>query len=187
MIRLWLHAFRRCYAALMTAIHVRPANADDMPAVLRLIRELARFAKAEDQVRACEADLVRDGFGPQPCFEVLIAERREPGPAGQAAPIGFALYFQTYSTWEGRPGLFVEDLYVTEPARGIGAGRRLLAELAALAQARRCKRLDLSVLHWNSSARDFYEALGFEPMADWRPYRLMEPALTALAAEAAAS
>ena len=170
----------------MTAIHIRPANAADMPAVLRMVRELARFEEAEEQVRASEADLVRDGFGPDPRFEVLLAESHAPGSPTPAAPVGFALYFHTYSTWEGRPSLFVEDLYVIPAARGLGAGRRLLAELAALALARQCRRLDLSVLHWNP-AREFYEALGFQPMSEWRPYRLTNPALTALATEAAAN
>ncbi|NBC33020.1 MAG: GNAT family N-acetyltransferase, partial [Alphaproteobacteria bacterium] len=87
-------------------------------------------------------------------------------------------------TWEGRPSLYVEDLYVAEAARGLGAGRKLLAALAALALARDCRRLDLSVLHWNP-ARDFYDALGFEQLSEWRPYRLAGAALAGLAAEAA--
>jgi GNAT superfamily N-acetyltransferase len=170
----------------MTAIRIRTAGPDDMAAVLRLIRELARFEKAEDQVRATEGDLRRDGFGPQPRFEVLLAECVEDlatAPASAPEPIGFALFFHSYSTWEGRPSLYVEDLYVAEAARGLGAGRKLLAALAALALARDCRRLELSVLHWNP-ARDFYAALGFGQLSEWRPYRLAGTALSRLAAEA---
>ena len=170
----------------MPDIRTRPARADDMTAVLRMIRELARFEKAEDQVRTSEADLVRDGFAQHPCFEVLLAEWHEAGSAEPPAIIGFALFFQTYSTWEGRPGLYVEDIYVSEAARGLSAGRHLLAALAALAEARQCRRIDLSVLHWNP-ARGFYDELGFEPLSEWRPYRLTGSALAALAAEAAAN
>lgn len=174
----------------MTEIRIRAAGPEDMAAVLRMIRELARFEKAEDQVRATEADLLRDGFGPRPRFEVLLAEQvghaavGASGVAGPSAePVGFALFFHTYSTWEGRPGLYVEDLYVVEWARGLGAGRRLLAALAALTQARDCPRLELSVLHWNP-ARDVYEALGFTQMEEWRPYRLTGAALAMLASQA---
>lgn len=174
----------------MTEIRTRAAGPEDMAAVLLMIRELARFEKAEDQVRATEADLRRDGFGATPRFEVLLAERLDPAADGQRAdlkpaaePVGFALFFHNYSTWEGRPGLYVEDLYVAEGARGLGAGRRLLAALAALALARDCRRLELSVLHWNP-AREFYRALGFGPLSEWRPYRLAGAALTRLASEA---
>lgn len=169
----------------MTAIRTRHAGPEDMANVLRMIRELARFEMAEDEVRATEADLLRDGFGRRPRFEVLLAETVgiPTGVAETSEPIGFALFFHTYSTWEGRPGLYVEDLYVAERARGLGAGRRLLAALAALALARDCRRLELSVLHWNP-ARDFYAALGFGPLSEWRPYRLAGAALARLAAEA---
>ncbi|MGP1396834.1 MAG: N-acetyltransferase family protein [Inquilinaceae bacterium] len=157
--------------------HVRPAVADDAAFILAMIRELARFEKAEDQVRATEADLRRDGWGPQPRFEALIGERD-----GMAE--GFALFYPTYSTWEGRAGLFLEDLYVRPGARGSGLGQALVAAVAALAVERGCPRLELNVLDWNP-ARDFYRRLGIEHLTEWLPYRVAGASLTALAARAA--
>lgn len=165
----------------MTAVRIRPAHPDDAAAILRLVRELARFEQAEDQVRATVADLVRDGWGEPRRFEALVAELGGAGGAG--GPAGFALYFHTYSTWEGRPGLFIEDLYVAEQARGLGIGRRLVAACAAVALARNCRRMELNVLHWNP-ARDFYHRLGLAHLEDWLPYRITGAALTRLAAQA---
>jgi GNAT superfamily N-acetyltransferase len=170
----------------MTAVRIRPARPDDAAAILDMIRELARFEHAEDQVRASEADLVQFGWGPAPRFEALLAELANGGDgegAGAADPVGFALYFHTYSTWTGRPGLFVEDLYVLERARRLGVGRRLMAACAAIAVERDCRRMDLNVLHWNP-ARDFYESLGLAHMEEWLPYRVAGPALARLAAQA---
>jgi len=179
----------------MTAVRIRPARPDDAAAILGMIRELARFEDAEDQVRASEADLVHFGWGPAPRFEALLAEVADRGDggggngngngegAGAADPVGFALYFHTYSTWTGRPGLFVEDLYVLERARRLGVGRRLMAACAAVAVARDCRRLDLNVLHWNP-AREFYQSLGLAHLEEWLPYRVAGPTLARLAAEA---
>lgn len=160
----------------MTEAVVRAATREDASVILDMIRELARFERAEGSVRATVEDLARDGWGPAPRFEALIAElgRR---------PVGFALYFHNYSTWEGRAGLYVEDLYVRPEARRSGAGRRLMARLARIALERGCARLDLSVLDWNP-ARRFYEALGLAPLAEWLPYRASGEALAALAAAA---
>ncbi len=155
---------------------VRPAQRFDAAFILELIRELARFEKAEDQVRATVADLERDGWGEAPRFEALIAEQT-------GTPVGFALYFHNYSTWEGRAGIYLEDLYVRPEARRSGAGRRLIARLAAIAVERGCPRLDLSVLDWNP-ARRFYAALGIMQMEEWLPYRAEGASLAALAAEA---
>lgn len=157
----------------MAGVSVRPAARSDAATILRMIRELARFERAEDQVRATVADLERDGWGDTPRFEALIAEQ-------DGAPIGFALYFHNYSTWEGRAGIFLEDLYVKPDARKSGAGRRLMVQLAAVALERGCARLDLSVLDWNP-ARGFYAALGITQMEEWLPYRAEGEALAALA------
>jgi GNAT superfamily N-acetyltransferase len=154
---------------------IRAATVADAGTIVRLIRALAEFEKLADEVRITEADVLRDGFGERPCFECLLAEVH-----GEA--VGFALFFANYSTFEGRPGIFVEDLYVAETARGLGIGRQLLARLARLAVERGCPRLDLSVLHWNP-ARGFYDRLGFLHMTDWLAYRLSGAGLTRLATE----
>lgn len=157
-------------------VAIRAATAADVPLLLRMIRELAAFEEAEHEVKADEARLLAEGFGPRPGFEALVAE-----VAGEAA--GFALFFHNFSTWEGRKGLYVEDLYVRPAARRHGVGRRLLAACAAIARQRGCARLDLAVLDWNP-ARGFYQRLGFTPMTAWLPQRLSGAALERLAAEA---
>lgn len=159
----------------MTDLSVRLAQADDTATILGLIKALAAFEDLSDQVRATEADILRDGFGQTPRFECLIAEH-------QGEAIGFALFFHSYSTFEGRSGLYLEDLFVLEQARGLGAGCALLQTLARLARDRNCARLELSVLHWNP-ARDFYHRLGFQHKEEWLPYRLDGDALRSLAEE----
>lgn len=154
-------------------ITVRPAAPADVGTILRFVRELAAFERQPDAVKATEADLLRDGFGPERRFEARIAEL-------DGEPVGFALFFLNYSTWEGRAGLFLEDIYVTESARRHGVGRRLVEDLAALAAERGYARFDLSVLDWNP-ARRFYAALGFRHLTEWLPYRLDGDALRALA------
>ena len=162
------------------AIVVRAATPADAPIIVQLIRELAAYEKEPlANVKATEADILRDGFGPQRRFECLLVE-----VGGRAA--GFALFFHNYSTWEGRAGIYVEDIFVSEWARGRNIGRRLLAEIAAIAEARGCRRVDLSVLQWNP-ARAFYERIGLIEMSDWRPYRLRGEALAALAVEGRAA
>ena len=160
----------------MSDLVIRPATTRDAGTLLRLIRELAEFEKLAHEVRATEADLVREGFGPTPRYEALLAEL-----AGTA--VAFALYFHSYSTFTGRSGLHLEDIFVMESARGRGIGRKLMARLAAIAAERNCARLDLSVLRWNP-ARRFYDRLGMTQMAYWLPYRLSDPDLARLAAEA---
>lgn len=161
----------------MHDVTIREAGPGDAGAIVHLIGELAEFERLRTDVKVTEADLLRDGLGPgtERRFECLLAER-----GGRA--IGFALYFHNYSTFEGRAGMYVEDIFVEEAARGAGVGRALICRLAALAVARGCPRLELSVLHWNP-ARAFYERLGFRPLDDWRPYRLAGAALARLAAE----
>jgi GNAT superfamily N-acetyltransferase len=162
---------------LADSVVIRPATAADARIIVDLIRELAIYEKEPlSSVKVTEADILRDGFGPAPRFECLLVEA-----AGR--PAGFALYFHNYSTWEGRAGIYVEDVFVSEWARGRNIGRRLLAAIAGLAEARGCTRVDLSVLHWNP-ARAFYERLDFVEMDEWRRYRLHGEALRRLAAEA---
>lgn len=157
----------------MASITIRAADPGDAATIVALIRELATYENLQDQVRIAEADVLRDGFGARPYFETLIAEV-------DGEPAGFALFFHNYSTFEGRPGIYVEDVFVRQSARGLGLGKKLMARLAAIARERGCRRLDLWVLHWNP-AREFYHRLGFRHMGDWLPYRLDGDALARLA------
>jgi GNAT superfamily N-acetyltransferase len=160
----------------MAGITVRFATAEDAGLLLALVRELAAYERAApDAVLATEEDLRRHGFGSQRRFEALIADLD-----GEAA--GFALYYPDFSTWRGQPGLFLEDLYVREAARGRGVGRRLLARLAAIAIERDAPILHFNVLHWNP-AQGFYRRLGFAPRDDWRPYWGADDTLRRLARE----
>ena len=159
----------------MPPIVLRPAAAGDVGILLQLVRELAAYEKASDAVLASEADLLRHGFGAERRFEALLA-------FVEGKPAGFALFFPTFSTWLGRPGLFLEDIFVAEWARELGVGRRLMARVAALIVERGWGRLDFSVLHWNP-ARDFYHRLGIAPLEEWLPYRASGAALERLAAE----
>jgi GNAT superfamily N-acetyltransferase len=157
----------------MRHISIRPATAADVETILRFIKGLAAFEKEPDAVKTTTADLLRDGFGEQPKFEVLLAEVDQ-------EPVGFALFFPTYSTWEGRAGIHLEDLFVCEQWRGHGIGQALLVELAKITVARDCARLELSVLRWNP-AREFYHRLGIRHQEEWLPYRISGDALHALA------
>lgn len=156
-------------------ITIRSATADDCPLLLRLIRELAVFERAPEAVVASEADLRREGFGAEPKFEAILAFL-----GGE--PAGVALFHSRFSTWLGRPGLYLEDLYVCEHARGKGVGRRLMARLAAIAIERGWGRIDFQVLDWNP-ARRFYERLGLGHVGDWLRYGGDETALRQLAEE----
>ena len=159
----------------MAEIAIRFATADDVPLLLRLIRELAVFERAPDSVVATEADLLRHGFGAEPKFEAILAFLDE-------EPAGCALFHTRFSTWLGRPGLYLEDLYVTQSARGQGVGRRLMARLATIAVERSWGRIDFHVLDWNP-AREFYHRLGMEHLGEWLRYGADEAALKRLAAE----
>ena len=164
-------------------LRVRPAVPADAPAIVEFVRGLARFEhEPVEHVRLTEADVVRDGFGARPAFGVMIAERlRE----GIPAPVGFALFFPNYSTWEGRPGIYIEDLFVIDEERGSGVGRAILAAVAHIAWKRGAARIDLAVLDWNP-ARGFYEALGMAHQETWLPYRMERDAIARLASEATA-
>lgn len=158
---------------------IRRAGAADVDAILALVHELAEYERAAHEVKATRADLLRDGFGPSPLFWVDLAV--DPGPAGEDV-LGMALYFPNYSTWEGRRGIYLEELYVRPAARRRGIARALVRHLAQELVRLDGRRLDLAVLDWNEPARAFYAALGCNDQASWRPYRLSGPALQALAA-----
>lgn len=155
-------------------IQVRPAALADVPVILRFVRELAAFERAPDAVTATEAMLATALFGENPAAEAVLAERD-----GEA--VGFALFFHNFSTWEGRRGLYLEDLYVTPAARGRGAGAALLRHLAALAVARDCARFEWSVLDWNEGAIAFYRAMGAVGQDEWTVQRVSGDALVRLA------
>ncbi len=153
---------------------IRPARPGDTGEIHRLIRELADYERSLAAVSATSDDLARALFGPAPAVFAHVAEHD-----GKVA--GFALWFVNYSTWLGRPGIYLEDLYVTPAVRGHGYGRALLAELARICVQRGYGRLEWWVLDWNSPAIGFYAALGAEAMDDWTVHRLAGPALRALA------
>ncbi|WTW92525.1 GNAT family N-acetyltransferase [Streptomycetaceae bacterium NBC_01309] len=155
---------------------IRTATREDVPTILRFVRELAEYERAAHEVHATEADLERDLFGPAPAANALIAE----DPDG--TPQGFALWFTSYSTWLGKPGIYLEDLYVTPDSRGGGHGRALLVELARIAVERGYGRVEWSVLDWNAPAIGFYKALGAAPQDEWTVYRLTGKALDNLGA-----
>ena len=155
-------------------ITVRFATANDVALLLRFVRELAVFERAPDAVVATEADLLHHGFGPNPQFEAILAFL-------DGGPAGCALFHTRFSTWLGRPGLYLEDLYVSEPARGRGVGKRLMARLAAIAIERGWPALHFMVLDWNP-ARGFYHRLGIKVRSEWLPHRATGEALRRLAA-----
>ena len=157
----------------MSDFTIRTATPADAATIVSLIRDLADFERLSQHVKITPADVKRD-LGRY--FEALLAER-------DREAVGLALFFHSYSTFEGRPSLYLEDLFVSEKARGLGLGRRLLAATAAVARDRGARRLDLMVLDWNP-ARDVYAHLGFTASEDWLPYRLTGEALERLASEA---
>jgi GNAT superfamily N-acetyltransferase len=159
----------------MQAIALRAATADDVGILLDLIHGLAVYEKKPEAVVATEADLLEHGFGPVPRFEALLAFVDD-------KPAGFALFFPNYSTWTGKPGLYLEDIFVAEWARRLGVGRRLMARLAATTLERGWGRFDFSVLNWNP-ARQFYHRLGMQHLEEWLPYRAGGDTLKRLAAE----
>jgi GNAT superfamily N-acetyltransferase len=159
----------------MTDHRIRPATPADIPAIHRLIVELAIYEREPDAVQASHADLHEALFGQRPVAECVLAELH-----GEA--VGLALFFTNFSTWTGRPGLYLEDLFVMPAARGAGLGKALLVHLAQLAATRGCGRFEWSVLDWNQPAIDFYTALGARPMQEWTVMRLDGDALARLAA-----
>jgi GNAT superfamily N-acetyltransferase len=153
---------------------IRPAHVKDVPIILELIRDLATYERAPNQVTATEEQLVKVLFGERPAAEVLLAFE------GQS-PVGFAVFFYNFSTWLGRPGLYLEDLFVKPENRGKGYGRALRIELAKVARDRGCGRMEWAVLDWNEPAIKFYRALGAKPMHEWTVFRLTRDGIARLA------
>lgn len=158
------------------SVQLRPAGPDDAEHIHRLIVALATYEREPDAVEATPAGLRAQLSAAQPPFECLLAEL-------DGAVVGFALYFHNYSTWRGRQGLYLEDLFVEPAARGHGIGRRLLVALARIAVARGCGRMEWMVLDWNAPAIGFYEQLGARAVEGWVPFRLSGDALLGLAGE----
>lgn len=146
------------------AVRISPATLDDVPLILDLIRELADFEQLSHEAMATEGDLREALFGARRHAEVLIARRGE--------PLGFALFFHNFSTFVGKPGIYLEDLYVRPAARGQGVGTALLRQVARVACERGCGRFEWSVLDWNQRAIDFYRKLGARPMSEWTTFRI---------------
>lgn len=157
-------------------VRIRAAEAADCDVIFRFIVELAAYEKLAHEVKTSPEALAARLFGPRPYAEVALAEL-------DGAPVGFALFFHNFSTFEGKPGIYLEDLYVRPEARGTGAGKALLAHLAALAVERDCARLEWSVLDWNAPSIAFYKAMGARAMDGWTVYRVDGGALPALAAK----
>ncbi len=155
---------------------IRPATPADIPQILHFIHELAIYEREPDAVLATESALLRDGWGPTPRFRCVIADH-------DGTPAGFALFFTSYSTWRGHHGIRLEDLYVTPHLRGHGIGKALLRELARIAVAEGCERLEWDVLTWNAPAIAVYERIGGKTQEEWRIMRLSGDALLALAQE----
>jgi GNAT superfamily N-acetyltransferase len=153
---------------------IRPATAADTPAICRLIRALAEYERLAHEVVLDEAQLHEHLFGPRPHAEVLLAEE-------QGAVVGFALFFHNFSTFLGKPGIYLEDLFVYPEQRGMGHGKELLRALAKLAVERGCGRLEWAVLNWNEPAIRFYQSLGARALDEWTVYRLTGAALKAVA------
>jgi len=156
------------------AFKIRPATPADLPVILQLIRDLADYERAPNDVVATEGGLREVLFGPRPSAEVVLAFSGE-------VPVGFAVYFFNFSTWLGRPGLYLEDLFVKPEFRGHGFGRALLIHLAGIARERDCGRMEWAVLDWNEPAIQFYRKLGATPMHEWTVFRLTGEEIARLA------
>jgi len=156
---------------------IRSATVNDVRLLRTMIRELAEYERELDKVSITEGDLVRDGFGAVPKFRALLAE-------WEGEPAGYALFFGFYSTWEGRPGLFLEDLFVRPRFRSRGIGKALLASVARIAREENCYGVRWEVLNWNQTAIDLYKALGAKFLDEWRSVLLADEALQRLAEHA---
>ena len=158
----------------MTGFEIRTTTQADVPIILQLIRDLATYERAPDAVVATDAGLREVLFGPKASAEVLLALEN-------GEPVGFAVFFHNFSTWLGRPGLYLEDLFVRPEERGKGYGRALLERLAQIAKERGCGRMEWAVLDWNDPAIQFYRKLGAQPMDEWTVFRLTEEGIAKLA------
>ena len=153
---------------------IRPALAADIPLIQQFIRDLAEYEREPEAAVATQEDLLRDGFGPEPKYRCVIAE-------WSGEPAGFAFFFYNYSTWQGKPGLYLEDLFVKPTFRGKGIGKSLLLHLAKVAVAENCGRFQWQVLDWNTPAIDFYKSLGAEMMSAWLTMRVEGDSIRKLA------
>ena len=163
----------------MSELHIRPAEPRDVPRILQFITDLAIYEREPDAVEASEEMIHESLFGPEPRVFALICERGSGD--GERLAIGFAIYFFNYSTWLGRHGIYLEDLYVDPDARGCGAGKALLKAVAREALTRDCGRFEWSVLKWNTPSIEFYEACGAKPQSEWVGYRMDRSAIEAFA------
>ncbi len=146
-------------------LRIRPATPADVPLIQQFIRDLAEYERSPESAVASQEDLMRDGFGLEPKYRCVIAE-------WDGTPAGFSLFFYNYSTWQGKPGLYLEDLFVKPAFRGKGIGKSLLIYLAKLAVDENCGRFQWQVLDWNKPAIDFYKSLGAEMMSEWLTMRV---------------
>ena len=162
--------------ALAQALRIVTATERDVPLILEFIQELAVYERMRDRVEATEVRIRETLFGAEPAAKVIFALKG-------SKPVGFAVFYFTYSTFAGLPGLYLEDLFVKPEERGQGVGRQLLRYLARLAKEKGCWRIEWAVLHWNESAIGFYRKLGAIPMEEWSVYRLFGRPLDQLAAE----
>jgi GNAT superfamily N-acetyltransferase len=162
--------------SITTTFKIRPANENDAPVILSLIKELAEYERLAHEVVATEDDIRISLFGDHPFAEALVGEF-------EGVPISFALFFYNFSTFLGKPGIYLEDLYIQPEHRGKGFGRKMLIYLARLARERNCGRFEWSVLDWNEAAIRTYEKLNAKPMKEWILYRLSGDALDSLAGE----
>lgn len=162
----------------MPPITIRPATPADIPLILALIKELAEYEREPQAAVATPAQIHQHLLAPpqagRAACESLIAEL-------DGQPLGFALFFMNFSTWLGKSGLYLEDLYVKQSARGQGLGKALLVELARIAHARGCQRMEWAVLDWNTPAIDFYKSIGANPQSEWTTWRLRDEAIARLA------
>src|SRR5437764_3755374 len=160
--------------SMQTDFKIRSARVADVPIILELIRDLATYERAPNEVWATEEQLVDVLFGKKPAAEILLAFENE-------TPVGFAVFFHNFSTWLGRPGLYLEDLFVKPEVRGKGYGHALLVDLAKIARDRGCGRMEWAVLDWNDPAIQFYRKLGATPMDGWTVFRLTRDGIDRLA------
>jgi len=159
---------------IQTDFAIRSARVEDVPIIFQLIRDLATYERAPNEVTATEEQLVDVFFGKRPAAEVLLAFEKD-------KPVGFAVFFHNFSTWLGRPGLYLEDLFVKPENRGKGYGRALLVDLAKIARDRGCGRMEWAVLNWNDPAIQFYRKLGAKPLDEWSVFRLTRDGIVKLA------
>ena len=156
------------------SVEIRPAAASDLPAMMVLVRELAEYERLSHAVTATEASFEAALFGARPTAEALVA-------FVDGEMVGYAIYFQNFSTFVGRAGIYLEDLYVRPERRGGGIGKRLLSRVAQVAVERKCQRLEWAVLDWNEPSIQFYKSLGAEPLDEWTIFRMAPAAIAKLA------